>query len=78
MEWEKRVANNATDNSLIFKLYKQLMHFNGKQTTHSMKKNDQRPKYTFLKRNIHMAYRHMKKCLISLIIREMQIKSAMR
>ena len=50
-EWEKIIANEATDKELISKIYKQLMYLNTrKQKSNPIKKMGQRTKQTFLHR----------------------------
>ena len=77
LEWEKIIANYLTNKKLILKIYKHLTQLNIKLTNYLINNEpktgiDIFPKYT------HMANKHMKRCLISLIIREIQIMIAMR
>ena len=37
-EWEKIIANETTDNGLISKIYKQLIHLNTRKTSSAIKK----------------------------------------
>ena len=47
-EWEKIIANEATDKELILKIHKQLLQFNSRKITDPIKKMGQRTKQTFL------------------------------
>ena len=50
LEWEKTIANEATDKQLISKIYKQFMQLKSRKINDPIKKMGQRTKQTFLQR----------------------------
>ena len=66
------ISDNTSDTDKISKIYKELTQLNTRNTNNPIKKWT-----TLLQGTIQISHRHMKRCLKSLAIRDMQIETTM-
>ena len=77
-DWENIFTNPTSDRGLISNIYKELKRLDSREPNNHIKKWGTELNKEFSTEEYQMAEKHLKKCSISLIIREMQIKTTLR
>jgi hypothetical protein len=77
-DWERIFTYLKSDRGLISNTYKELKKVDSRKSNNPLKRWGSELNKQFSPEEYRMAEKHLKKCSISLIIREMQIKTTLR
>jgi hypothetical protein len=77
-EWEKIFASYTSDKGLIIRIYRELKKLNSPKINEPIKKWATELNRTFSKEEIQIAKKTQEKMLLTLAIKEMQMKTTLR